>query len=418
MRDVELYRQLLRIEAPWEVQQVKLSVSEQRVDVMVGHAKGVRWPCPECGAELSCFDHAEQRAWRHLDSCGFLTWLHARPPRVCCSAHGVRQVLLPWAEPHARFTALFERLAIDVLKETDITGACKILHISWDEGWHLMERAVARGMARKERRVPGLMGVDEKAAAKGQRYLTLVCDLESATVEYIADERKQASLDCYFEALTEAERAQIKAVAMDMWEPYVNSVCAYLPDPEEKIVFDRFHIMKHMVESVDTVRKREHRALSAEGLDLLAGSKYLWLYSQENLPERHKERFAALKATNLKTGRAWAIKESLRALWHYRRLGWARRFYKRWYFWATHSRLTPVIDVARMINRHLQGVLNYFATARITNAAAEGLNSKIQTIKKMAYGYRNREHFKTAIFFHCGGLQLYPASTITHGNPG
>ena len=262
------------------------------------------------------------------------------------------------------------------------------------------------------------MGVDEKAAAKGQRYLTLVCDLDSATVEYITDERKQASLDAYFEALTEAERVQIKAVAMDMWEPYINSVRAYLPDPEEKIVFDRFHIMKHMVESVDTVRKREHRALSAEGLDLLAGSKYLWLYSHENLPERHKERFAALKATNLKTGRAWAIKESLRALWHYRRLGWARRFYKRWYFWATHSRLTPVIDVARMINRHLQGVLNYFATARITNAAAEGLNSKIQTIKKMAYGYRNREHFKTAIFFHCGGLQLYPASTITHGNPG
>jgi len=249
MRDVELYRQLLRIEAPWEVQQVKLSVSEQRVDVMVGHAKGVRWPCPECGAELSCFDHAEQRAWRHLDSCGFLTWLHARPPRVCCPAHGVRQVLLPWAEPHARFTALFERLAIDVLKETDITGACKILHISWDEGWHLMERAVARGMARKERRVPGLMGVDEKAAAKGQRYLTLVCDLESATVEYIADERKQASLDGYFEALSEGEREQIKAVAIDMWEPYVNSVCAHLPDPEQKIVFDRFHIMTQVSRS-------------------------------------------------------------------------------------------------------------------------------------------------------------------------
>ncbi len=176
--------------------------------------------------------------------------------------------------------------------------------------------------------------------------------------------------------------------------------------------------MKHMVESVDTVRKREHRALQAEGLDLLTGSKYLWLYSQENLPERNRERFVALKATNLKTGRAWAIKDSLRALWHYRRLGWARRFYKQWYFWATHSRLAPVIDVARIINRHLKGVLNYFSTARITNAAAEGLNSKIQTIKKMAYGYRNREHFKTAIFFHCGGLQLYPDRPLTHGNPG
>ena len=90
MRDVELYRRLLGIEAPWEVVQVELSVREQRVDVVVGHAKGVRWRCPECAAELSCFDHAEQRAWRHLDSCGFLTWLHARPPRVCCPAHGVR----------------------------------------------------------------------------------------------------------------------------------------------------------------------------------------------------------------------------------------------------------------------------------------------------------------------------------------
>jgi transposase len=418
MRDVELYRRLLGIEAPWEVKSVDLSLACQRVDVVVGHGRGVCWRCPECGAELSTYDHAERRAWRHLDSCGFTTWLHARPPRVSCPAHGVRQVALPWAEPHARFTALFERLAVDVLKESDISGACRILRISWDEGWHLMERAVARGMARKQRRVPALVGVDEKAAAKGHRYLTLVCDLERSTVEHIADERTKASLDGYFQGFSEQELAQIRAVAMDMWEPYISSVCEHLPDAEQKIVFDRFHIMKHMVESVDTVRKREHRALVGEGLDLLTGSKYLWLYSQENLPERHKERFAALKATNLKTGRAWAIKESLRVLWHYRRLGWARRFWKRWYFWATHSRLQPVIAVARMLKRHLQGVLNYFSAARITNAAAEGLNSKIQTIKKMAYGYRNREHFKTAIFFHCGGLQLYPTIPLTHGNPG
>jgi transposase len=99
-------------------------------------------------------------------------------------------------------------------------------------------------------------------------------------------------------------------------------------------------------------------------------------------------------------------------LWNYHRLGWATKFYTQWFFWATHSRLEPVIAVAYMIKRHLYGVLNYFSAASITNAAAEGLNSKIQTIKKMAYGFRNKEHFKTAIFFHCGGLPLYPA---THG---
>jgi transposase len=200
-----------------------------------------------------------------------------------------------------------------------------------------------------------------------------------------------------------------------MWEPYLNSVRAYLADPERKIVFDRFHIMQNVGRAVDSVRKREHKALRAQGVELLTGSKYLWLYSQEHPPERHRERFDALKSANLKTARAWAIKESLRLLWGYRRRGWALRFWKRWYFWATHSRLQPVIEVARMLQRHLQGVLNFFAH-RITNAVAEGLNSKIQTIKKMAYGYRNREHFKTAIFFHCGGLQLYPATT--HGNAG
>src|SRR5579863_5205295 len=99
VRDVELYRQLLGLEAPWTVERVELSVTDSQVDVWVVHRRGVRWPCPECGVELASYDHAEERAWRHLDSCGFSTWLHARPPRVDCPAHGVRQVRLPWGEP-------------------------------------------------------------------------------------------------------------------------------------------------------------------------------------------------------------------------------------------------------------------------------------------------------------------------------
>jgi transposase len=296
-----------------------------------------------------------------------------------------------------------------VLSETDVSGAARILRISWDEAWGIMERAVARGKLRKERKVPVVIGVDEKAADKGQKYVTIVSDWETGTVEYISDDRRQSSLDGYFEGFTPEERTGIKAVAMDMWEPYMNSVKAHLEEPEKKIVFDRFHIMKHMGDAVDTVRKAEHRALRADGLDLLTGSKYLWLYNKENLPDRHRQRFAALRATGLRTGRAWAIKESLRALWGYVRLGWAKKFWKSWYFWATHSRLDPVIEVAHMLHRHLYGLYNYFEH-RVTNAVAEGLNSKIQTIKKRAYGYRNRENFKTAIYFHCGGLELYPTT--------
>lgn len=409
MRDTELYRQVLGLESPWEVTRVELSVKEQRVDVWVDHPSKTKWQCPECRRELPTHDHREERGWRHLDTCQFLTYLHARPPRVECPEHGLHQVRLPWAEPMSRFTTLFERLAVDVLKECDVLGAGRILRLSWDETWHLMERAVERGFRTKPTRMLAKIGVDEKAVAAGHTYVTVVSDLERNTVEHIADERKQESLDSFFKLLTPEQRAQVEAVAMDMWDPFVNSVRAHLEDPDSKIVFDRYHLMSQMGKAVDTVRKRENRALRESGDDSLVGSKYLWLYSEENLPPRHKERFQALRAVDLKTARAWAIKENLRQLWEYTSPGWARRWWKRWYFWATHSRLQPVIEVAQMFKRRLAGIMAFFRH-RVTNAAAEGLNSRIQAIRVMARGYRNRDHFKTAIYFHLGGLDLYPAT--------
>ncbi len=407
MRDTELYRQVLGLEAPWEVDRVELSTEGGRVDVWVNHPRGTRWTCPSCERVLPAYDHGEEREWRHLDTCQFLTYVHARPPRVECPEHGVRRVRLPWADPMTRFTALFERLAVDVLRECDVAGASRLLRTSWDETWHLMERAVERGQAVKETMVPALVGVDEKSAGRGQDYLTVVSDLGAGTVEYLADERRQSSLDSYFDQFDAEELAGIEAVGMDMWEPYANSVRAHLEDADQKIVFDKFHIMKHMVSAVDTVRKRENRALSATGDKSLTGSKYLWLYSAENLPDRHHERFGVLRNGDLKTSRAWAIKENLRFLWDYRRRGWAEKHWKSWYFWATHSRLDPVIEVARTFKRHLPGLLSFF-DHRITSAGAEGLNSRIQAIRVSARGYRNREHFKTAIYFHLGGLDLYP----------
>jgi transposase len=205
-----LYRHLLGLVAPWEVNRVELSVVGGRVDVWVEHPKGTRFSCPGCERELAVYDHGEQRAWRHLDSCAFLTFLHADPPRVSCPEHGVRQVRLPWAEPHSRFTTLFERLAIDVLAACDVSAAARLLRVSWDEAWHLMDRAVARGLAAKPLAAPVHVGVDEKAAGRGQDYITVVSDLDAGTVQYIADERRQASLDGYFEKFTDEHLEQAR----------------------------------------------------------------------------------------------------------------------------------------------------------------------------------------------------------------
>jgi len=238
--------------------------------------------------------------------------------------------------------------------------------------------------------MPSLPGVDEKAIAKGHSYMTLVCDLQAARVEYIGEERRKSNLAAYFQAFPQQRRQQIEVI--------------------------RFHIMRHVLEAVDRVRKREHKRLMSQGDSTLAKSKYLWLYSEENVPQRSKEHFQAIKSMQLKTARAWALKESLRQLWNYQSLGWAKRFWQRWYFWATHSRIAPMIEAAKLVARHLPNVMTFF-NHRITNAVAEGLNSKIATVQKRACGYRNPNHFKIAVYFHCGGLNLYPA-LVTNTKPG
>jgi len=163
---------------------------------------------------------------------------------------------------------------------------------------------------------------------------------------------------------------------MDMWEPYLQASLTWVPGATEKIVFDRFHIMGHLSKAVDTVREQEHRELRAAGDETLKGSKYLWLDSRENLPDQRREEFAELRRRELKVSRAWAIKETLRRLWDYvyPASGW--KFWKRWYFWATHSRLEPIRKVAATVRRHIDNIVTYYHY-RITNAMSEGRNSKI-----------------------------------------
>lgn len=407
MRDVELYQQLLGLSSPWKTSRVNLDAKARRVDVWAEHSSSATWHCPECGRKCGLYDHESERSWRHLDSCHFETYLHACVPRIDCDEHGVRQVCVPWAEPRSRFTLLFERFAIDVLLETDVLGGAKILGITWDEAHGIMSRAVGRGLARREHRVPEYMGIDEKAMARGQRYATIVCDLGTGHVLEVAPDRVKESVLTCLGRFSLNDLTAIKAVAMDMWKPYIQTMSLLLPEPEKRIVFDRFHIVAHMNKAVDLVRRKENRALVARGDESLVGSKYMWLYGAENLPDRYTADFAVLRTANLKTARAWAIKETLRELWDQRTRVKGEDWYKRWHFWATHSRLTPIKKVAATIRRHLDGVLSYF-THRITNSASEALNSTIQMIKKRAFGFRSFNNFRTAILFRCGGLQLHP----------
>lgn len=254
------------------------------------------------------------------------------------------------------------------------------------------------------------MGVDEKAFRKGHKYLTLVNDLTRNRVLYVAEDREQSSLDGFWETITPQQLDSIEAVAMDMWDPYVASVQGHLPDAEKKIVFDKFHIAQHLGDGVDRVRRQEHKLLKAQGDETLTGTKYDWLRNPVTMDENQRREFAQLRRSNLKTARAWALKEHGMALYNYVYEKPARNHFQWWYSWAIRSRLEPMKEKARMLKRRFENVITYLRH-QITNAASESLNAKIQWVKYTARGYRNKHNFITAIYFHCGGLDLSPSPT-------
>lgn len=406
MQDRELYRQILDIKQPWEIVGVSLDRSnrEVRVSVEWNPTRGVT--CPECGKSCPQHDRRE-RSWRHLDTCQYRTILTATIPRVKCEEHGVLQVNTPWAEAGSRFTAMFERLVIDWLHEASIKAVAEQLNLSWDEVDGVMQRAVRRGLERRQQQRPKRLGIDETSFQKRHEYVTVINDLDRGVVIDVLDDRKQETLEHGLKSLGSGVLRQIQVVALDMWQPYIAALEKVIPDASEKIAFDRFHVAKHIGDAVNRVRTMEHRAFNSQGKSPLVRSKYLWLRRAENLDADEASKLEHLCRVATKTARAWGLKELAISLWCYHAKGWARRAWLRWCAKAVRSRLEPIKKVVSMIRKHLDGIVNA-AVNRVTNAHAEAINGRIQWIKKSACGFRNRTRFKNAILFHLGDLDLHP----------
>jgi len=401
------FESIIGIKPPWHIVKVTHDNQNYRVDLYVEHDKGIRFPCPVCKGFCSIYDHAPEREFRHLNVFNYMTYIHVRIPRVNCPKDGIQQIEHGLAEPNGTVSYEFESMLIDLEQECSIESISRILNVDWHLCQRIQERAVERGRIRKGMVLPKHVGIDEKSFAKGHKYETVVYDTDKGTVEDVIDNREQQSLETFYKKFPLEMREAVETVSMDMWDPYVAATKAFIPDAEEKIVFDRYHATKIVTQAVDKVRKQEHHRLMDQGIDILKGTKYLWLWNQENIPEFRQEEFASLRAQDLQVCRAQAIKENLRNLWNYKSTAWMEKFFKRWYFWATHCRLKPMIAAAKTLQSHVANILTY-AKHKVTNAIGESINSKIEKMKRLACGYRNRDHYRTAILFHCGGLDLYP----------
>ena len=408
----EFYTNLLDITDPWEVTAIKRDSKSREVTAIVALKAGMQLLCPICGEPAKLHDHRSRR-WRHLDSCNHKTIVEADIPRVECAEHGVRQLAVTWALKGSRFTAEFESTVLLWLKGDSISTVAENFRLSWDEVDGIMSRAVKRGLARRQKTAPKNIGIDETSYQKHHQYVTVILDKDTDTVIDILDDRKAITLKTWFQTQEKSDFAQLESITMDMWDPFINAVKKNFQDAEKLIAFDRFHVSQHFGRALDKVRSEEHKGfLAGKEQSPLVRSKYQWLTNSQRTDNRatRRKEFMQLTRLNLKTARAWQIKEAANTLWNYSYIGAAEKNWRQLLGWISRCRLKPIIAVGKMVRRYFWGILNAIRL-KVNNSMLEAKNACIQRIKKIACGFRNRNRFKNAILFHLGGLDLQPFAT-------
>ena len=382
-KNVDIFQMALGLTPPWVVASCEFSPEKKRLDIRLTFPRGSVFVCPECGQSgLKAYDTLE-KSWRHLNFFQHEAWLSAKVPRVKCDHCGVRLVSVPWARPGSGFTLLFEALVMSMVGSLPVKTLAEHIGESDTRIWRIIHHYVDEARARESYADVSSFGVDETASKRGHNYVSVFVDMARRKVLYATEGKDASTLERFKADLEEhggsAER--ITEVCCDMSPAFIAGVESHFP--KAHITFDRFHVVKLLNDAVDEVRREE-----AKTRPELAKSRYVWLKNPGQLRQSQQEQLAALTLPklNLKTARAWHIKLNFQEFFQQKPED-AEAFLKRWYFWATHSRLEPIKRAAATIRRHWDGILRWF-TSRLTNGILEGLNSLIQAAKSRARGYR------------------------------
>lgn len=400
MRDTDLFQQALALVPPWLVTASRFDAAARRLDIDVAFPKGTRFACPICGSADCPVHDTEAKTWRHLDFFQHQAFLHARVPRVRCEACGVRQVVVPWAREGSGFTLLFEALAMTLMIAMPVAAVARLTREHDTRLWRLLRHYVEEARARADYSKATKAAFDETAAKRGHDYVSLFVDLATRRVMFVADGKDAATVE-QFAADLQAHggaAANITEVCIDMSPAFIKGTKEHLP--AASITFDKFHAVKIVNEAVDMVRRTEQKSRPE-----LQKSRYVWLKNQANLTKTQNDTLTSLADLNLKTARAYQIRLGFQDLYDQPTREAALAFFKKWYFWATHSKLRPVIDAARTIKRHQDGILRWFDT-KIANGLLEGINSLVQAAKAKARGYRSTDNLKAIIYLVAGKLEL------------
>jgi len=374
------------------------------LEVHLDRRKGRKLLCSGCGARAPGYDTLKERRWRHVPLWGIPVKLVYSPRRVRCPQCGIKVEQMPWGPGKSPLSLPLVILLATWSKLLAMRVVAQLFGVGWATVGSAVKQAVDYGLAHRDTSGILYIGMDEISRRRGHIYHTQVYDLSAGRLLWSKEGRSAEVLQAFFAEWGPERTAQIQGICCDMWDPYVQVIksCA----PQAVLVFDKFHLLRHLQQAVDDVRKAEAEQLKKKNPELLKGTKYLWLKNPWNLSPKQRERLGYLEKLNLKTNRAYVLKESFHLVWTYSDRGWAKRFLQKWFWWATHSRLKPMRDFAWLLRRHLEDIVSYFKLP-ISNGAVEGLNNKAKMISHRAYGFRTEKWF-TTILLHCLGQLPMP----------
>ena len=384
------------------------------VRVKMRPRKGSKARCGGCGEKRPGYDTRAPREFAFVPLWGMVVVLVYAMRRVACPQCGVVTEMVPWATGKSPMTHAFTWFLASWAKVLSWQETARRFRTSWDTVFRAVEQAVSWGLA--HRNLDGIrsIGVDELSWKKGQKYLTLVYQIDHGCrrLLHIAQHRTAASFHAFFDHLGEERSKNIAFVASDMWKAFLKVVRARCGDALH--VLDRFHVAQLMSKALDQVRRDEVRALRGTGRQVvLTKTRWLLLKRPKNLTRRERGRLRELLTINLRTVRAYLLKEQFARFWKYRSLASATKFLEDWTRMAMRSRITPLKKFARTLRAHRRELQNWFlAQGRFAAGATEGFNNKARITTRKAYGFRTYEHARIALFHTLGNLPEPP--WLTH----
>ncbi len=401
----QLFEQALHIQNPWFIKDIQFDLEKKRLDIHIDFHKGSVFHYEskedEIEGAFKAYD-TQLKQWRHLNFFEHECYLHARVPRIKIDEKRIRLIQAPWSGLSNGFTLLFEALALQLASHMPVNTVSKVINESNDKIWAMLERYTTKALANNDYSQLTAVGMDETSKRKGHDYITLFVDLLQKRTIFIAEGKDHKTVKSFVEDVKahNGDPDKIVDVSCDMSPAFIKGVNKYLS--EAKITFDRFHIMKIINVAVDEVRRQESKEQ-----DMLKGNRYIFLKNEKNLTQRQSQirEELSLSKLNLKSIRALHIRENFQEIYKASTEEEFEALLKKWYFWATHSRLEPIKEAAYTIKNHWEGVLQW-KNSSINNGLLEGLNSLIQAAKAKARGFRNIRYFKIIAFLVTGKLDF------------